>query len=247
LKKVNPELESRTIAIGNPRFDLLRKEFDPLYKKAHERLLKKWGKYILINTRFVSGNFSRLYRCEYLDFRINQFKILFDRLLSDKEKDFFIKEESYYKKVFKQYTKMLKELSSRFPDLNFILRPHPSEDILNWKEALKNLDNVSVLFDGSVVNWILGASAIIHTGCTTGIEAWALKKPVIIYNPNNERGYQSEFPNKFGIRAKSIIEIDKEIGKIINSGVSYDFEKKKKFAKLFIENISGELSVLGKN
>jgi surface carbohydrate biosynthesis protein len=245
LIKVNPELESRTIAIGNPRFDLLRKEFKPLYKKAYERLLKKWDKYILINTRFVSGNFSRLYGCNYLDFRINQFKLLFERLPSDREKDFFVKEEIYYKEIFKQYTRMLKGLSSRFPNLNFILRPHPSEDILNWKEALKNLDNVFVEFDGSVVDWILGAVAVIHSGCTTGIEAWALNKPVIVYNPNDEEGLEPQLPNEFGIKIKDTQSLFYILDDIADG--RNDDEKRKKqlqIAKPFIESIDGEYSAI---
>jgi len=244
LIKANPGLEHRTLAIGNPRFDLLREEFSSLYKKESERLIKIWGAYILINTRFVAGNFSPLYGCNYLDYRSHQFQTIIGRDLSEDEKDFFSREESYYKKLFKQYLEMLESASSKFPGINFILRPHPSEDILSWKEAIKGLPNVFVLFDGSVIDWIYGALAVIHSGCTTGIEAWLLKKPVIAYNPNNEEDIEPPLPNKFGLRVKNIENLCSTLEEIISGKLIFEESNEQfKIASLYIESISGDYSV----
>jgi surface carbohydrate biosynthesis protein len=243
LVKANPELAPKTIPVGNPRFDLLRKEFFPLYKKEVDKILKKWGRYILINTRFVPGNFSRLYGCKYFDYRVHQFETVIGRDMSEKEKDFFIREEKYYIKVFRQYKEMMETLASRFPDINFILRPHPSEDVLRWKEALKGYPNVSVVFEGSAIEWIYGATAVIHSGCTTGIEAWALRKPVIVYNLNYEEDLEPALPNEFGIKIDDIEVLCDRIKNIIDGGFELEAnDGQLKMAHSFIESIDGNYS-----
>jgi len=244
LIKANSDLKSKTIPVGNPRFDLLRPEFKILYNSASKKICKKWSKYILINTRFAPGNFSRLYGCSYIESREHRFITIIGRAPSGNEKDFLLEEEKYYKELFNRYVEMLTFLSPKFPEINFILRPHPSEDIINWKEALKGLKNVYVIFEGSAVDWILGALAVIHTGCTTGIEAWALKKVVIAYNPNSKEGIEPPLPNKFGIKINDLEQLTDIIEKIINGQFEFKDDKKQlKIAKSFIESITRDYSV----
>lgn len=244
LIKEDSELKEKTIPVGNPRFDLLRPEFNVLYSSASEKICKKWGKYILINTRFVPGNFSRLYGCSYIESRKHQFITIIGRNPTKDEENHFLEEEKYNKKMFKQYVEMLKFLSPRFPDIKIILRPHPSEDIINWKRALKGLENVHVIFKGNAVDWIMGALAVIHTGCTTGIESWVLQKPVIAYNPNTEKGIEPPLPNKFGLKITSMEKLYETLVDIVkgNSGLKTDKEQLN-IAKSYIESITGDYSV----
>jgi len=244
LVKENPDLEIKTIPVGNPRFDLLRPEFKALYNPLSEKICKKWGKYVLINTRFAAGNFSRLYGCSYVESREHQFITIIGRAPTKIEENHFLEEEKYNKKMFKQYVEMLRFLSPRFPDIKFILRPHPSEDIINWKESLKDLDNVYVKFEGSAIDWILGAVAVIYTGCTTGIESWALKKPVIAYNPNTEKGIEPPLPNKFGLKITSMEKLYKVLLNVVKGKFKLKTNKEQlKIAKSYIESITVDYSV----
>ncbi len=243
LLKENPDLAGKIIPVGNPRFDLLREEFRSLYSAASGRICKRWGKYVLINTRFVPGNFSRLYGCSYIDARLHQYATIIGREATNEEKNFLIEEEKHYIDMFKRYAKMLSAVSLKFPDTNFILRPHPSEDILNWKEALIGLQNVHVIFEGTAVDWITGSLAVIHTGCTTGIEAWALNVPVIAYNPGNKKGVEPALPNEFGAKIYNI----EDLCSILDEVISERFENKisdeeLKTARMFIESIDGDYS-----
>jgi len=242
LIKENPNLGLKIIPVGNPRFDLLRPEFSSFYSKIKKRLNNIWGRYVLINTNFSAGNFSRHYGCTYIEHREHNILANRGRSLFNNERQLLLKKEKYYKKLFKQYKEMLLNISLKFPELKFILRPHPSEDHENWEEALEGLKNVHVIFEGSSVEWIQGALAVIHTGCTTGIESWALKKPVIIFNPNLEFGMEPELPNKFGLILSDIDKLYSTLERI-NCGtfknINYD---KKELAELFIESIKGEIS-----
>lgn len=242
LIKENPSLKSKIYSVGNPRFDLLRPEFLPLYKSTVKKLSSTWGRYVLINTNFSAGNFSRHYGCDYMKHNEHLCAKMKGRTLLKSERDYFIKEEKYYKKLFYQYREMIMVLSSKFPDLNFILRPHPTEDHKNWEEALEGLQNVHTIFEGSVVNWIQGSIAVIHTGCTTGIESWALHKPVIVYNPSPEKGIEPELPNRFGINIKNISRICKVLENIISGRAKNTFDEQIETAHLFVESIKGELS-----
>jgi surface carbohydrate biosynthesis protein len=243
LVNVNPGLEGKTVAVGNTRFDLLRPEFRSLYGSLSKKLKNRWGNYMIINTRFAPGNFSRLYGCSYVDSRKYQFEAFIGRRPAEDELDFLKKEASYYEELFYQYVDMLKVVSKRFPAINFILRPHPSEDLINWKEALKGLKNVHVIFKGTAVDWILEAICVIHTGCTTGIEAWALKKPVIAYNPNKKTGIEPPLPNKFGLKIDNIDELCRAIDSIIEGRFRQDHDRQLDTAKPFIESITGDYSV----
>jgi hypothetical protein len=249
LIKKNPALESKTVAVGNPRFDLLRKEFTPLYDLISSKIIKKWGRYILINTRFAPGNYSRLYGIDYVEAKIHKFIRFIGRQPTAAEEAFIVEEAQYYRELFNQYVKILKVLSEKFPDINFILRPHPSEDIINWEEALKDLNNVHVVFEGTAIDWIIGAIAVVHTGCTTGIEAWALKKPVIAYNPNKKEGIEPPLPNKFGFRINNPAELCCSLSDIINGKSKKTktdiYKDQLKLAGKYIENISGDYSVTG--
>lgn len=245
LVKENPELKAKTIPVGNPRFDLLRPELRVLYESESRKICERWGKYVLINTNFVPGNFSRLYGCSYVESREHQFLNVIGRTPSEKERDFTRAEARYYEKLFNQYVEMIKIISAKFPSIKFILRSHPSEDIINWKEALKGLDNVGVIFKGNAADWILGALAVIHTGCTTGIESWILGKIVIAYNQNDGEGVEPPLPNKFGIRIDNVNNLCSVLAKIINGKLEYKVDKEQiKIAKFFIESVDGDYSTV---
>ena len=242
LLKENPSLELKTIPVGHPRFDLLRPEFSSLNKPNQERICKTWGKYVLINTNFVPGNFNSQQNRSYFDVKKLFYSNYLGRNITKKELDLLFEEKKYYEGLCEQYKEMLLLISIKFPQINFILRPHPSEDHEKWKEAFNGYKNINVVFEGNVIDWIKGALMVIHTGCTTGIEAWALKKPVIAYNPNINKTIEPELPNKFSLKISNINKLCNVLEDIINGNFKNKFGDKSGTARLFIESINGELS-----
>jgi hypothetical protein len=85
---------------------------------------------------------------------------------------------------------LINHISLEFPYKTIILRPHPSEDNSYYKNIFQDIDNVKVVYEGSVTPWILACSVLIHNGCTTSIEASLAKKPVINYNTNANTKYE---------------------------------------------------------
>lgn len=245
INTANPMISHKIKKVGSPRFDLMRPEYLHLFDERVNNIKKRYGEYILINTSFQSGNRSRHYKNNLLE-QMNNFYISnYGRSMKKDEYNHIINKQKYYKNLFDSYKQTLIYISKKFPHLNFVLRPHPSEDHQNWKNSFKNIKNIKVIFEGNVINWILGARAIIHTGCTTGIEAWAAQKPVIRYNPLQKISpYEANFPNLFGKYASSKEKLESALKTILNPNNSNDnkFQEQINIAKPYLESINGKTS-----
>jgi surface carbohydrate biosynthesis protein len=66
------------------------------------------------------------------------------------------------------------KLARSFPDVQFVLRPHPFENIRSY-DAFADLPNAHVKQDGTSLEWIAGARLLIHQNCSTAIEAAMLR------------------------------------------------------------------------
>tara|TARA_E500000318_G_scaffold111353_2_gene129668 strand:- start:115 stop:1449 length:1335 start_codon:yes stop_codon:yes gene_type:complete len=173
-----PEHRDRFMITGNPRFDLLRKEFTKAFNDDAEAYRAQYGRYILINTNFgyvntawgKPENFVQV--CENVGY-VNREDPEDRKFLND-----FYDLEVMNMAGFKVMTRKLRD---RFPDHQVIIRPHPAEDVEAWKNALSGEERIHVVFEGSAVPWMLGADYFIHNTCTTGTEAMVLGVPVGAY------------------------------------------------------------------
>lgn len=80
-----------------------------------------------------------------------------------------------------------------------VVRPHPGESVDAWKNLLDGIPRVLVIREGSISEWLDDAVAVIHNGCTTGIEATIAGQRLISYTP-----FEQDFlllPNDLGSRA----------------------------------------------
>jgi len=65
------------------------------------------------------------------------------------------------------------KLAKHFPDVHFVLRPHPFENIKSY-DALAAYPNFEVRQEGTSIEWINRARLLIHQNCSTAIEATML-------------------------------------------------------------------------
>jgi len=160
--------DKKVIISGHPRFQLLGQAYHSLYEHEKNTIIDKFPRYILINTNMGFGNNIRgdeFARSNY-GTRIKNIEeiIAFDKL------------------KIKLYINLIKQLSSLYEGI-IIVRPHPEENKSTYISAFKDLRNVKVLFEGSVIPWILGAEVMIHPDCTTGIESMMLGTKPLSYLP----------------------------------------------------------------
>ncbi len=163
----------RTILSGHPRFELLKPKFHSFYRFEAEQIKKRFGKYFLVNTNMGFGNNIRgeaFVRRNYGDRISNIGKII-----------------EFDLKKLKQIIAFVCKLSTQ-TDEAIVLRPHPEENQQVYKKSFRNHANVHVVYEGSVIPWLVGAEAMIHPDCTTGIESRMVGKIPLSLLPerNNE-------------------------------------------------------------
>jgi hypothetical protein len=109
-------------------------------------------------------------------------------------------------------------IAKAFPQTTIVVRPHPSEDHQQYRATFKPLSNVVVLHEGSVIPWIMGAMAIVHNSCTTGVEAFLLNRRTIAYMPVSDEVFDSRLPNGLSEVARSAEEVLQPMREAIEQG-----------------------------
>lgn len=101
---------------------------------------------------------------------------------------------------------MLQTLAAERPELTIVVRPHPTEDHMAWKLILGNHPNIRVDSSGTTTEALADKLALIHDGCTTGIEACISGIPVISISPTGVSINKSR-SNLLGDKVKNSSEL----------------------------------------
>jgi len=185
---------------GNPRVDLLRPELRACFERDAAALRERFGHFFLINTNFGTIN----HRVPSLSW-LKLIEDVEDDLPEDKE--FLVATTRHRLVLFEYFKKVLPQLSSAFPDRTIVLRPHPLENQAPWKEAAAGCANVRVVFEGTVIPWLLAADAVIQNNCTTAVEGYLLGRPVISYLPVRSERLDSPITNAMSHPAQGTEEL----------------------------------------
>src|SRR5262245_23913437 len=175
-----PDRRDRIMVAGNPRWDLLRPDLRATVAAEAEGLRARYGRFFLINTNLGLTNSAKgppetivrsLVRTGRIDMERKE-----DRAFIAAARQLEIANAAGIKEL-------LRLIMDRFPDHRVVLRPHPGERLRLWRDCAGALPRVSVIREGAAAPWILACEAMIHTNCTTGVEAFALGKPAICLRP----------------------------------------------------------------
>lgn len=176
ISKKIPTLAEKIVVTGNPRVDLLRPPFSHKILTQSQKIKATHRDYVLINTNLgainprVEDTYAFFNMCRQVGI-IN----------TDRNQDWvdFLDRCDWEWSNLDLLTQVIGAylLRSDYPKL--IIRPHPAEDVAKWREAYQGVNGVSVIQDGDHAPWTAGARLMIHTGCTTGMEAALLGTPVL--------------------------------------------------------------------
>ena len=220
--------------VGNPRFDILHSKYRPFLKdqSKHHLLLMEEG-YVLINSNFTPGNWNPLMygTPSYVEHLLNR-----GFIHNDVDFSYYTKVSEYTAKLLDVYVSLLQKLSKSFPNTRFVMRPHPDENQERWHKIFASNHNVIVENSGSAIYWIMGAKALIYTGCTTGIEAWAMNKPTLRFNPFPESEFEPYLPNKFGKTIKTEKEMVEAVKTVLSSSGDNRFDVDPDYVTSYIKN-----------
>lgn len=201
-REVWPDERVALAPVGNPSFDLLSRRCRNFYAAEQVEIIEKFGRFVLVNTHF--GFYNHFDREKYIDPVMDKFPGLYE-----------FKKELYY-----SFLDALHTLSLSMRDVNFVIRPHPSENFDSYKKEFKGTDNVFVEHERSVHPWILASKAVIHNGCTTGVETALLEKPAIAYRPVQNKTWDVFLPNYVSQEVFEVSELERVVDNYCSEGAS---------------------------
>ena len=223
--------------MGNPRADLLRPELRDFFRKQADRLRARYGRFILVNSNFGLLNHIRP-KARLVPSQLPEAKLKYYAQMSPPLDYWRFREE-----MLNHFRHMLPKLAKVFPEHTIILRPHPEENHASWLALTKDCPNVTVTHQGSAVPWLLAAQTVIHNGCTTGLEAFLLNRPVICYSPIRSAEYEMELPDRLSDRAENFEELRALTADFLAGGTPCDPDgEKHALAAHHIASLEGPLA-----
>ena len=202
---------------GSPRYDQCFPRWKKLIKKINEN-------HILINTNFSSINpkFSRDKKTEKETFKSTGWGFEYtEKLYKETER------------VFPKFLEEIKKIAFALPKENFILRPHPFENISFYKSFFNKHNNIEVQACGEIFDATNEAKAIIHLNCGTSVDAFFLGIPSISLEYLNTDFLKKHTPLPSKISMKAFKR--EEVIKYINQNEKVSPEEKNNLFKMFIE------------
>ena len=233
-EKYSGYLDQPIHIFGNPRIDVLRPQLLDYFKPEVDKIIEKYGNTILINTNFGQVNHfiqtqgkKEANRDKNYDAGLN--------------KNYMSNRFSHKQKLFSHFKALTNSLSKTFPNVNFILRPHPSENIESWEKHLNKYDNAHVTNKGNVIPWILASKAIIINGCTTAIEASILGKPTLGYHPIVSEQVDDMLPKLLSDICSNDNQLIEKLESVLKNSYKINTKKNIILSK-HIANLEGDLA-----
>jgi surface carbohydrate biosynthesis protein len=206
---------------GNPRGDLLRSELRGYYEDDVRALREEYGDFVLVNSNF---NLINAYHAD-MNLLMPGPNPGDGLVLSRRSKSLGLDREyaegfsAYKKTILQSFEELVPSLAREFPNYTIVLRPHPAENQEVYRRLGETSKNVRVINKGNVVPWLLATKALIHNGCTTGIEAYALDTPALAYRTSVQEQYDRDFhqlPNALSHECFSFEELRNTLRKILD-------------------------------
>jgi len=231
---------------GNPRNDMLRPEMHPFYEEEVQALRRQYGDFLLINTNFNHVNAFGPDMNLFQPVNKPGEPAKFGRAARGMSREYAQGLWDHKHAVFKSFQRLLPKLDQAFPDLNIIIRPHPTERHDVYNDIAARCSHVHVTNEGNVVPWILATRVVVHNGCTTGVEAFVMGVPAISYRETIDENYDNGFyrlPNAVSHQCFNFDQLQVMIRQILSGtlGVADGDERRKK-AKRYIASQDGPLA-----
>ncbi len=178
---------------GNPRNDMLRPEIRSFYEEEISELRKKFKDFILINTNFNHVNAFYPTMNLFLPKTSQNEPLKFGKAAKGMTLEYAQGLREHKNSIFRDFQKLIPTLDKAFPDHAIVVRPHPTENQDVYREIASRCERVQVINEGNVVPWLIAAKALIHNGCTTGVEAYMIGLPSISYRASVDNAYDNGF------------------------------------------------------
>jgi hypothetical protein len=120
--------------------------------------------------------------------------------------------------IFEKFQQLIPAVEKSFPKYSIVVRPHPTENQEMYRQIAAGCERVEVTNEGNVVPWLMAARALIHNGCTTGVEAYVMGVPAISSRATVNDFYDLGFyrlPNLLSHQCFDFEELSTTLAKIL--------------------------------
>lgn len=181
---------------GNARTDMMRSELRDYFKPEMEQICDRFGRFVLVNSNFSEVN-------HFLP-GLRVTKQLAEAKGPSGESQYMMDRAHYRVGIYRAFQEMLPKLAEANPDLQIVLRPHPSESHDAWLDLCRDAANVQVVNEGAVLPWIMASTMTISNGCTTSVEARLLGSPSVSYKPLSDEAFDHRVTDDVAHHATSL-------------------------------------------
>ena len=203
---------------GNPRGDLLRPEIRLFYQRDAETIHNTYGDFILINTNFNHVNAFHPAQNLFQPVKEAEPEPRFGQAARGMTLEYAQGLRDHKQAVFRDFQQLIPVLEKAFPEYTIIVRPHPTENQEIYRQIAVQCQRVQVTNEGNVVPWLMATRAVIHNGCTTGVEAYFMGLPAISYRATTNDYYDYGFyqlPNRLSYQCFDFEELRETLAKIL--------------------------------
>jgi surface carbohydrate biosynthesis protein len=195
-KKKYKKYNDKIIKSGEPRFDMWRKKVYSRIFKDEINSLKKYQPYFFIPSSFYSSY-------EYLIKAIEFDKKLTKQTTSVPLKKRIKNKRNNYRK-FLIFVNLIKKLTKDFPKHRIIIKPHPSENINDWKNKFSDQYRSKIIIDNNfdLTSYIASSKCVIFNESTAGIQSMIMGKKTVCYDIKDTFSMRS-YANKCTPRVQS--------------------------------------------
>ncbi|ABB73717.1 surface carbohydrate biosynthesis protein [Nitrosospira multiformis ATCC 25196] len=204
---------------GNPRGDILRPEMRAYFAAEVERLRGLYGDFILVNTNFTDVNPFIPSIGLFIPPKDGGKKSRRGQAGIGMSNEFAEGLWHHKQAILEDFKQLIPALERAFPDVTIVVRPHPSENFQVYDDIAAQCRRVKVTNEGNVIPWLLASKTMVHNGCTTGLEAYALGVPAISYLATFNEYYDYDFqglPTKLSYQSFNFDELEDTLSRILH-------------------------------
>ncbi|MET0282770.1 MAG: surface carbohydrate biosynthesis protein [Steroidobacteraceae bacterium] len=206
---------------GNPRGDLLRPELRGYFDEEAQALKREFGDFVLVNTNFTDVNpfLPSLGLFEPPGSTSPTARI--GQAGKGMPRSFAIGLHAHKTRLLESFIAMLPLLERANPGITIVLRPHPSESHEVYNELASRCSRIRVVHRGNVLPWLRACRALLHNGCTTAVEAYAMGVPAVAYlrgfNPQYDLDFQG-LPNRLSLQCFHLNDLIARVSELARGG-----------------------------
>jgi hypothetical protein len=225
---------------------MLRPELRPFYEKEADEIRNEYGNFILVNTNFNHVNAFYPAQNLFLPSKSAGEAPQFGKAAMGMSRAYAKGLRDHKQAILEAFKQMIPLLDKAFPDHVVVVRPHPTENPKIYHKVAADCKRVKVTNNGNVVPWLMTADAVIHNGCTTGVEAYVMGVPAISYRPKINEEYDLGFyrlPNLISHQCFNFKQLQEMLHRIISGKLgAADGEDRRTLIKKYLTDHDNSLA-----